>query len=214
MNDQELLRYSRHILLNEIGVDGQQRLREASMLVIGAGGLGSPAAFYLASAGVARITLVDGDRVIADSGEIIEHLRALGEPPPDAGEHAARGRFRLVTKLDLAPARALDRLRAVLDRAGIPVVAEIPGEALAPDRLPAGYTLVHAAVPAAAAKVVQSDPTIPSAVTIPMAVFAVEGGSEIAVTRPLAGAWLYCNPEACSITYALTERVVQAVKEL
>ena len=63
MNDQELLRYSRHILLNEIGVEGQQRLREASMLVIGAGGLGSPAAFYLASAGVARITLVDGDTV-------------------------------------------------------------------------------------------------------------------------------------------------------
>lgn len=63
MNDQELLRYSRHILLNEIGVEGQQRLREASALVIGAGGLGSPAAFYLASAGVARITLVDGDSV-------------------------------------------------------------------------------------------------------------------------------------------------------
>ena len=63
MTDQELLRYSRHILLNEIGVEGQQRLREASMLVVGAGGLGSPAAFYLASAGVARITLVDGDTV-------------------------------------------------------------------------------------------------------------------------------------------------------
>ena len=63
MNDQELLRYSRHILLNEIGVEGQQRLREASMLVLGAGGLGSPAAYYLASAGVARITLVDGDNV-------------------------------------------------------------------------------------------------------------------------------------------------------
>jgi adenylyltransferase/sulfurtransferase len=63
MTDQELLRYSRHILLNEIGVEGQQRLREASMLVIGAGGLGSPAAFYLASAGVDRITLVDGDTV-------------------------------------------------------------------------------------------------------------------------------------------------------
>jgi adenylyltransferase/sulfurtransferase len=63
MTDQELLRYSRHILLNEIGVEGQQRLREASMLVIGAGGLGSPAAFYLASAGVDQITLVDGDTV-------------------------------------------------------------------------------------------------------------------------------------------------------
>src|SRR5512134_468757 len=63
MNDDELLRYSRHLLLNEIGVDGQARIRAASMLVIGAGGLGSPAAFYLASAGVGRIVLVDGDTV-------------------------------------------------------------------------------------------------------------------------------------------------------
>jgi molybdopterin/thiamine biosynthesis adenylyltransferase len=63
MNDDELLRYSRHILLDEIGVDGQARIRAAHALVIGAGGLGSPAAFYLASAGVGRLTLVDGDRV-------------------------------------------------------------------------------------------------------------------------------------------------------
>jgi adenylyltransferase/sulfurtransferase len=63
MDDQQLLRYSRHILLNEIGVEGQARIRAASMLVIGAGGLGSPAAFYLASAGVGRIVLVDGDTV-------------------------------------------------------------------------------------------------------------------------------------------------------
>jgi molybdopterin-synthase adenylyltransferase len=63
MDDRELLRYSRHILLNEIGVEGQARIRAASMLVIGAGGLGSPAAFYLASAGVGRIVLVDGDAV-------------------------------------------------------------------------------------------------------------------------------------------------------
>src|SRR5215468_9024550 len=63
MDDQQLLRYSRHILLNEIGVEGQVRIRAASMLVIGAGGLGSPASFYLASAGVGRIVLVDGDAV-------------------------------------------------------------------------------------------------------------------------------------------------------
>jgi molybdopterin/thiamine biosynthesis adenylyltransferase len=63
MNDTELLRYSRHILLNEIGVEGQQKIRAARMLVIGAGGLGSPAAFYLASAGVHSITLVDSDVV-------------------------------------------------------------------------------------------------------------------------------------------------------
>jgi len=63
MDDRQLLRYSRHILLNEIGVEGQARIRAASMLVVGAGGLGSPAAFYLASAGVGRIVLVDGDAV-------------------------------------------------------------------------------------------------------------------------------------------------------
>ncbi len=63
MNDQQLLRYSRHILLDEIGIEGQERLLAARVLVIGAGGLGSPAAFYLASAGVGSITLVDNDTV-------------------------------------------------------------------------------------------------------------------------------------------------------
>ena len=63
MQDAELLRYSRHILLEEIGIEGQQRLSTAHALVIGAGGLGSPAAMYLACAGVGHITLVDHDVV-------------------------------------------------------------------------------------------------------------------------------------------------------
>ena len=63
MNDQQLLRYSRHILLDEVGIEGQQKLLAAHALVIGAGGLGSPAALYLASAGIGRITLVDDDTV-------------------------------------------------------------------------------------------------------------------------------------------------------
>ena len=63
MNDDDLLRYSRHLLLDDIGIEGQQRLLAAHALVIGAGGLGSPVALYLGTAGVGRITLVDDDIV-------------------------------------------------------------------------------------------------------------------------------------------------------
>lgn len=63
MTDEQLLRYSRHILLQEIGIAGQERILAAHALIIGAGGLGSPAALYLAASGVGRITLVDDDAV-------------------------------------------------------------------------------------------------------------------------------------------------------
>lgn len=63
MNDQQLLRYSRHILLDPLGIEGQERILGSHALIVGAGGLGSPAALYLASAGVGKITLVDGDSV-------------------------------------------------------------------------------------------------------------------------------------------------------
>lgn len=63
MDDRQLLRYSRHLLLDEIGVEGQQRLLAAHALILGAGGLGSPVALYLASAGVGRLTIVDDDAV-------------------------------------------------------------------------------------------------------------------------------------------------------
>jgi molybdopterin-synthase adenylyltransferase len=63
MTDDQLLRYSRHILLNEIGTEGQEKLLASHALVIGAGGLGSPVALYLGTAGVGRITIVDNDVV-------------------------------------------------------------------------------------------------------------------------------------------------------
>jgi molybdopterin-synthase adenylyltransferase len=63
MNDDQLLRYSRHILLNEVGVEGQEKLLASHALIIGAGGLGSPVALYLGTAGVGQITIIDNDVV-------------------------------------------------------------------------------------------------------------------------------------------------------
>lgn len=63
MNDDQLLRYSRHILLDDVGIEGQQRLLDSHALIVGAGGLGSPVAMYLAASGVGHITLADHDVV-------------------------------------------------------------------------------------------------------------------------------------------------------
>jgi molybdopterin/thiamine biosynthesis adenylyltransferase len=82
MNDDQLLRYSRHILLEDIGVEGQQRLLQAHALIIGAGGLGCPAGLYLGSAGVGQITLVDPDQVDATNlqRQIAHRLDRIGQP--------------------------------------------------------------------------------------------------------------------------------------
>lgn len=63
MNDDQLLRYSRHILLPQFGIQGQEALIRSHVLVVGAGGLGSPAAMYLAASGVGKLTICDGDEV-------------------------------------------------------------------------------------------------------------------------------------------------------
>ena len=90
MTDDQLLRYSRHILLEEIGVEGQQRLARARALVIGAGGLGSPVALYLGTAGVGRITLVDHDEVDLTNlqRQIAHSMARLGQPKVESARQA------------------------------------------------------------------------------------------------------------------------------
>jgi molybdopterin/thiamine biosynthesis adenylyltransferase len=86
MNDQQLLRYSRHILLDDIGIEGQERLLASHALVIGAGGLGSPVAMYLGTAGVGRITLVDHDTVDLTNlqRQIAHTLDRVGQPKAES----------------------------------------------------------------------------------------------------------------------------------
>lgn len=90
MNDDQLLRYSRHILLPEIGVEGQSRLLAAHALVVGAGGLGSPVALYLASAGVGTITLADADTVDLTNlqRQIMHTMASIGRPKAASGAEA------------------------------------------------------------------------------------------------------------------------------
>lgn len=87
LGDGELLRYSRHILLPQIGIEGQERLLNARALVLGAGGLGSPAALYLASAGIGTLALADGDTVDLTNlqRQILHRTAAIGRPKVASG---------------------------------------------------------------------------------------------------------------------------------
>jgi adenylyltransferase/sulfurtransferase len=90
MNDEQLLRYSRHILLPQIGIEGQQKLLAARALVIGAGGLGSPVALYLASAGVGVITLCDDEEVDLTNlqRQIVHRMESVGRKKVDSARDA------------------------------------------------------------------------------------------------------------------------------
>jgi molybdopterin/thiamine biosynthesis adenylyltransferase len=82
MDDRQRLRYSRHLLLNEFGEEAQERLLSSHALVIGAGGLGSAALLYLASSGVGRITICDGDRVDLTNlqRQVVHRVESVGRP--------------------------------------------------------------------------------------------------------------------------------------
>ncbi len=120
MNDDQLLRYSRHILLEEIGIEGQQRILDGHALVIGAGGLGSPVALYLGSAGVGRLTVVDHDTVDVTNlqRQVAHTLDRVGLPKVDSIVQAVAAinpEVRVTPVAARADAALLDTLVAQVD---------------------------------------------------------------------------------------------------
>ena len=114
MTDQ-LLRYSRHILLDEVGIEGQERILASHALIIGAGGLGSPAALYLGSAGVGHITLVDHDTVDLTNlqRQIAHTLDRVGQPKVASAAqavHAINPEVQITSVMQRADAALLERL--------------------------------------------------------------------------------------------------------
>ena len=120
LDDAQLLRYSRHILLNELGVEGQEALLASHALVIGAGGLGSPVALYLGSAGVGHITLVDHDTVDHTNlqRQIAHNLARVGHPKAESAREAIAAinpDVRVTTVTRRADAQLLDELVSQAD---------------------------------------------------------------------------------------------------
>jgi adenylyltransferase/sulfurtransferase len=121
MDDDALLRYSRHILLPEIGVEGQERLLASHALVVGAGGLGSPIALYLASAGVGRITICDGDTVDFTNlqRQIVHRTQAIGQPKAESARATLAAINPLVEVVALKERVAEKRLAELVARADV-----------------------------------------------------------------------------------------------
>lgn len=121
MDDSQLLRYSRHILLSQIGIEGQERLLASHAVIIGAGGLGSPAALYLASAGVGRLTLCDGDAVDLTNlqRQIVHTTAAIGVNKAESAKRTLSG-INPDIRIEAIPQRAEGaRLEEILSAASI-----------------------------------------------------------------------------------------------
>jgi glutaredoxin len=157
--------------------------------------------------------LCDGDKMLSGADAIIEHLRATYPPAPDADIHEQHGFFRYVLEKDMAPAATLTHLKETLLKHGFEVVAEV-GITPADGDARATYTLLHALVPAAVAMDLATDPSVPSSLTIPMSVYPVGEASQISITDPFVGVWLFGEPGLLKAAGKLRKRVKALFEEL
>lgn len=200
MTDDELLRYSRQILLPDFDIEGQERLRQSRALIVGLGGLGSAAAMYLAAAGVGRLTLVDFDTVDLSNlqRQIVHRTADIGRPKVESARDTLLALNPLVEIITIA--RALDEmeLRQQVERADVVVDAS--------DNLPTRLAINAACVRA-------GTPLVSGA--------AIRLEGQVLVWRPGGeGACYRClyrdagmNPETCAQTGVLAP-VVGAIGSL
>lgn len=120
LDDARLLRYSRHILLDEIGVEGQQKLLDAHVLVIGAGGLGSPVSLYLTASGIGTLTIVDDDAVDLTNlqRQIVHSAARVGQNKAESAAetlHALNPETRIIPVTQRAQGDEMEALVAAAD---------------------------------------------------------------------------------------------------
>ncbi|MGM3275233.1 HesA/MoeB/ThiF family protein [Ralstonia sp. 24A2] len=159
MNDDQLLRYSRHILLDEIGIEGQTRLLEAHALVIGAGGLGAAALPYLAAAGVGALTIVDDDTVDLTNlqRQIIHTTESVGQPKV-ASAQAAIARLNPGVQVNTVQRRLdADSIGALLEGANSSVSVVLDCSDNFATRQAANLACVRAGVPLVSGAAIRFD---------------------------------------------------------
>ncbi|MDS4021257.1 MAG: molybdopterin-synthase adenylyltransferase MoeB [Candidatus Competibacter sp.] len=206
MTDDELLRYSRQILLPEFDIEGQERLRQSGALIVGLGGLGSAVAMYLAAAGVGRLTLVDFDRVDLSNlqRQIVHRTADIGRLKVESARDTLLALNPLVEIVTIA--RALDEAELLEQARRADVVVD------ACDNLPTRLAINAACVRAGA-------PLVSGA--------AIRLEGQVLVWRPGGeGACYRClyrdagmNPETCAQTGVLAPVVgviggIQAVEAI
>lgn len=184
LSDEQLLRYNRQLLINDFDVAGQERLAAAAVLVVGLGGLGCPAALYLAAAGVGRLLLADGDEV-----ELSNLQRQIAHGTADLGRNKAESAAAAIQALN--PELSIRVIAEHLEEAALSdLVGQVDLVVDATDNYPARFALNRACIAAGV-------PLVSGA--------AVRGEGQVAVFDPVRGGPCYrCLYPEAGTTIALS----------